>query len=251
MARLSLSEQDVVHHVATFGLDIYPPVEVGTERTRLNMFYEGARERWPHLYETLTVGDTEFRISKHFREKPEVAGPAVLSDTFVLTNRGPVFVFPLTLPPPAGTTALEETYVELFDEVREAFLSAVPGRSLLRVGLIRELVFATAEAPATHLLTKQESWADGELYGGERSVCYRDQQCNIRLQFAPVEIRKSTQLPVGTKVEQREGYGLHVKLDVNNREIRPLADADIKTVVDRALGLWPEHLLQYITAEES
>lgn len=251
MACLSLSEQDIVHHVVTFGIDVYPPVEVGTERTRLNMFYESARERWPHLYETLTVGDTEFRISRHFRKDPQIVGPAVLFDTFVLTKRGPVFVFPLTLPPPAGATTLEDRYVELFDEVREAFLSAVPGRSLLRVGLIRELVFATGEAPGTHLLTKQESWAGGELYGGERSVRYRDQQCNIRLQLTPIEIRKSTQLPVGTKVEQREGYGLRVQLDVNNVEIRPLADADIKTIVDRALGLWPEHLLQYITAEES
>lgn len=250
MARLSLSQEDVVHHVATFGLDVYPPVEIGPERTRLNMFYEAARERWTHLYETLAVGETEFRISKHFRKDPQIAGPAVLFDTFVLMNRGPVFIFPLTLPPPVESTDLEKEYVDRFYEVLEAFSSAIPGRSFLRVGLVRELVFSTGEEQVTHLLTGQRSWADGELHGGERRVHYRDEQCNILLQFGPIQIRKSIQLPVGTRVEQREGYGLRVRLDVNNSEIRPLADADIKTVVDRALGLWPEHLLEYITAEE-
>lgn len=251
MASLSLSQEDVVHHVATFGLDVFPPVEIGSERTRLNMFYEAARERWPHLYETLTVGDTEFRISKNFRKDSQFAGPSIRFDTFVLTNRGPVFIFPLTLPPPVEATSLEADYVKIFHEVREVFKSAIPGRSVLRIGLIRELVFATGQASCAHLFTKQGAWAQAELRGGERRVYYRDGKCNIGIQFGTAEITKSTQLPIGASVKQPEGYGLRVRFDVNNIEPRPLKDADIEIVVDRALGLWPGDLLQYIRAEES
>ena len=149
MAGLSLSTSDIVHHVVTFGIDVYPPIEVSKERTRLNMFYEAACEQWPEIYEKLTVGDTEFRMSKNFRRDPRIAGSSVLFDTFVLTNRGPVFVFPLVLPPPAEATGLDDKYVDWFNDVRKVLLDNVPGRNLLRVGLVRELIFTTGDQQAT------------------------------------------------------------------------------------------------------
>ena len=68
MDRLRLSQDDVVHHTASIGLDIHPPIDMKNERTRLTLFFEDAREKWPELYEQLIVGETEFRISKPFRE---------------------------------------------------------------------------------------------------------------------------------------------------------------------------------------
>ena len=58
-------------------------------------------------------------------------GPAIPFDTFVLTNRGPVFIFPLTLPPPVEATTLEEVYVERFDEDRPAVRIKEEGGEIL------------------------------------------------------------------------------------------------------------------------
>ena len=69
--------------------------------------------------------------------------------------------------------------------------------------------------------------------------------------MAPCQIQMTTQLPVGTKVEQQTGYGLRVVLDVNNWEIRPLEDSDIEEVLTRATGLWPAQLLEYLNGRKA
>ncbi len=245
MDALTLSVDDLYHHAAKFGIDIFPPVEIPDERTRLNMFYEEARQNWPNLYDQLLASDTEFKISKHFKKRPEIAGPSVPVDTFVLTNRGPVFVFPFVLPEPAGNTGLDRTFLEDFRSVRRLFFSRVAGRKLMRVGLIRELLFSTGETPCWEVLTAQTSFSGAELAGGNSLIQYHDSKCNVRLQFAPVEILKATQLPVGQSVQERAGYGLHVSLDVNNREIRPLEESDIEEILERASSFWPNQLLEF------
>ena len=242
----ALSVSDLCLHVVKFGIDIYPPVEIPNERTRLNMFYEEARARWPKLFDRLIASDTEFKISKGFRKNPEVEGPTSTVDTFVLVNRGPVFVLPLMLPEPVGETGLEENYREEFGLVRELFFSALPDRKILRLGLIRELVFATSGAPCLSLLKAAQSFAGADLTGGNALFQYRDAKCNVRIRLAPAEIMKATVLPVGQRVEQREGYGVQVQLDVNNCDIRPLEAADIDEMLDRATGLWPDRLLEYL-----
>ncbi|MFQ5805674.1 MAG: hypothetical protein ACE5I3_04405 [Phycisphaerae bacterium] len=227
-------------------MDIFPPVEIRNERTRLNMFYEEVCSRWEELFEKLVASDTEFKISKAFRERPGVRGPSIPVDTFTLTPRGPVFVFPVLLPKPVGKTGLEGTYIDKFNEVRELFFSALTNLKIMRVGMVRDLVFGTSETPCQHMLANQSSFSGADLLGGKCQLSFRDAKCNIRLEFGPVEVTKTTQLPVGTRVNQHAGYGLLVKLDVNNSEIRPLDDADIQGILERAASLWPDELLDYL-----
>jgi hypothetical protein len=251
MSNCQLSIEDVDYHVASFGMDVYPPIEVQAERTRLNMFYEAARERWSALYEQLTVGNDDFKISKHFRKQPEVAGPALPLDTFILTSRGPVFRFPLRLPSPVeGETGLAGQFLECFSEVRTMFLSALPGRAVLRIGLVREVVFLTGDTNYSGIVSKQSEWSGARLVGGSRLHLYRDDKCNVRLEISPCEIRQATQLPIGTRLEQRKGFGLQIKLDINNAEIRPMNETAIEEVVTRANGFWPDRILEYLKSEE-
>ena len=60
-----------------------------------------------------------------------------------------------------------------------------------------------------------------------------------------------TQLPVGKKIEEPVGFGLKVKLDINNAEVLVLQDADIEEVLDRAVGFWPDQLLEYLSGMRS
>jgi hypothetical protein len=217
------------------------------ERTRLNMFFEDVRVRWASLYERLIAGESEFKISKPFRKDPHVQSPEIPVDTFVLTQRGPVFVFPLRLPDPVGPTNLESGFRDVFRKVSNTLWSHLPGHTILRVGLVRDVIFSTRQADCTFLVSNQPDWLGAKLVGGRRLIHYRDDKCNIRLEFSPGRIGKATELPVGTKVEEPVGFGLRVRLDVNNDKPRPLQDADIEQVIDRALAFWPDGLLKYVS----
>lgn len=251
MDRVELAISDLCVHVAKIGLDVYPPVEIANERTRLNMFYEEARHRWPDLFDRLLSSDTDFRISRGFRQDPNVHGPLTTVDTFVLVPRGPVFIFPLLLPDPVGSTNLEEDYFRIFEEVRDLFLSALPGREILRLGLVRELLFKTETTNFRNVLGDTSTFSGAELIDGSLLLRYRDSKCNIRIQINPVEISTTTQLPIGRRVERHEGYGLQVHFDVNNHEIRPLGSSDIAEILERANGFWPDELLKYINERSS
>ena len=242
----AFSTSDLLHHVVKFGVDVYPPIEIDCERTRLNVFYEEARNRWGEMFEKLIVSDTEFKISKDFAQRPGKR-PFVPVETFVLTPRGPVLVVPVQLPPPVGATGLEGKCIELFQEVRKLFFAALgTKKECMKVGMIRDLVFDTGETPCQYLIATPSSFAEAALVGGKRLLIFRDSKCNLRVELEPLEITKTIQLPVGANMQQHAGYGVRVLLDVNNAEFRPLTDADIKEVLERASSLWPDELLRFM-----
>ena len=249
MQPLNLSLDDVNLHVVKFGIDIYPPIEIAAERTRLNMFYEEASRQWPHLYDELLSSNTQFEISKRFGS-PGAPGSAK-GQTLVLTPRGPVFIFPVALPPPIGKTGLDETPREQFAEVRELFFRSLPGRKCLRVGLVRDLIFATGQESCNTVITAKDEFSGARLVGGESTLSYRDAKCNVRVKLEPGEIAKTTQLALGKQITEPAGRGLHVELDVNNVDVRPLEDADIEEVLTRAASLWPDALLEYLRGQRS
>ena len=244
MESLGLTEGDIIHHVVKFGMDIYPTVEIPSERTRLNIFYEEARTRQPELCEQLVASDREFRISREFRPPANVSGPTLRVDTFVLAPRGPVFVIPVRLLDPIGPTGLEQRMFDGFKAPKALFFSVIAERKIMRIGMIRDLIFSTGQSPCQNVLSGRKKFAGADLKGGRALLVYRDDLCNVRLQFEPAEVMKTTKLPIGAEVAERQSFGLHVTLDVNNHEPKPLEDADIEQVIERASSLWPEKLLE-------
>ena len=121
----------------------------------------------------------------------------------------------------------------------------------MRVGLVRDVIFATSKQRCDFLLGAAPEFAAAKLQGGISRFDYRDELCNVRLQLVPVQAMSVTQLPAGATVSEHGGYGLHVQLDVNNAEIHPLNEEDINNVIERAASLWPKSLLEYINARGS
>ena len=244
MESLNLGKSDIIHHVVKFGIDIYPTVEIPKDRTRLNMFYEEARARYPQLCDQLVASDTDFRISKEFRPQSTGAGPKLRINTFVLTNRGPVFAFPLRLPDPVGDTRLESDMLDAFNGLKTLFFSAVAERKLMKVGLVRDVLFDTGQASCERILSDRHEFAGAKLKEGKCLLAYLDDLCNIRLEFEPGQVMTTTKLPVGAVVTDRQSFGLRVVLDVTNHQLKPLEEDDIAQVIERASSLWPDELLK-------
>lgn len=252
MSRISISQGDLNQHVVTFGIDVYPPIEIPVERTRLNMFFEEAHARWPEHFVELTASDNEFRISRVFHGTRLISGKAGFPvHVFELTPRGPIVRFPLLLPKPVGKTDLETTAGNLFDEIRQLFFGQLPGRKILRVGLVRDAIFETGKERCDSFLGAMNDFAGAELQGGSCRYSYRDSLCNIHLQFNPVQAVSVTQLPIGGAVSEPEGFGLHVQLDVNNADLKTLSEPEIAQVIERANSLWPNNVLEFIKGREA
>lgn len=249
MHSLNFGLEDIRYHVVTIGMDIYQPIDIGNDLTRLNMFYEKLNEGWGTLYSRLVTGGKEFKISGEFRKNPKLDGPRLVYDTFIMTNRGPVFHFPIVLPDPVLETGLESNYLEIYEQVEKLFFAAIPGRKKMRLGMVREIVFSTGNESCNKILSNKQSFVNANLIGGNKILCYRDDFCNVRIQVEPVEIVKTTKLEVGATVSQRDSCGLKVILDVNNADLRPLEDSDIEKILSRAGCFWPDELLQYINEE--
>lgn len=247
MGRLILRESDIQLHVASFGCDVYEPIEIANERTRLHMFYEEARHRLGHLFGGLTTNDAEFRITRDF----EGSSGTVSQDMFVLTPRGPVMIFPLRLPEPIGDTGLQEKYKEDFHAVRELFFSIIPDRKIMRLGLVRSLIFSTGKTLHSEIISGQAEFAGAQLVGGKRLAAYKDDQFNVRISTGTVELSTQMKLAVGTTIQREKGYGIQVQFDVNNVDVGPMDEADIQGVIQKAASLWPEHLLKYLCKESS
>jgi len=246
MPQARFSTSDLQYHEVAFGVDTYPPVELGDNQVRLNMFYEEGRNRWPTRFHRLSTSEGEFTISGAFRRAGVQGGPKSEFPTFQLTKRGPFFSLPIQLPEPLGMTGVDENPIGDFQKVRSLFASAVPDVKFMRVGMVRKLLFATGKAPCFNLFTKKSERFNARLTGGSTKFLYRDGTCNINVHLDVVDVLKQTQLAIGATVTDSTGYGLQVILDVNNAELKPLSDDDIEMVLTRACGLWPDALLSFL-----
>lgn len=247
MNSLSLSENDLQGHVITFGIDAYPPIELSKNRTKLNTFFEAASSRWGTLFQGLVVSESLFSITTSIARPGLPGGAKATLTTFQVTERGPILRIPLMLPDPFGVTGLVDDPITRFHEVRKLFLAAVPETKIMRVGMVRKLLFGTGDTACQGIISRMAKFDGANLRGGRIELKHRDDLYNVNVKIEPVEITRSEKLAIGTTLTERVGHGLQVELDVNNWEINKfLEDDDILGVLERATRLWPERLLEYL-----
>ncbi|MCP4251282.1 MAG: hypothetical protein GY778_29955 [bacterium] len=241
-----LTEGDIDQHIVIYGMDVYPPIDLSAERTRLNMFYEEATRRWPMLYDGLTASSSEFKISAKFRQHVVPNAPSTQMDTFSIVPRGPVFRFPLQFPDPIGATELHDQHRDRFNEISKLFFDAVPDKQVMKIGLVRDILFATGQVRCEELLEHRATFAEAKLAGVKHSLLYADSHCNHRIESEAVATHQTHRLPLGAEVRKQTGYGLHVTVDVNNRQVRPLSSTEQEEVLDRADSIWPDKVLEFL-----
>jgi hypothetical protein len=243
---LSLTLDDLQHHVVKYGLDVFPPLDVRTETTRPPDLFRSLHERWPGFYEELSFRpeSNDFRILRSYQSQTATANVA----TFTLTQRGPVFTFPLCLDPLGEFNRdanLDEVFAGSLAETRRHF----PGMQILRVGLVRELVFATGQASSIPYLSARFGGFPGAApAGGNALLLFRDERCNIRVAIETIRIHRQARTPTNQVLEDSSEYGLKVEFDVNNIDMRPQPESDIAVTLERAHSLWPRQLLEFLNS---
>lgn len=243
---LKISYQDLVQHVVTYGLDIFPPLDVRNEVTRTHDLFQSLQDRWPELYQELNFrpqsGELKVLALFEFR-KGSVKFP-----TLTLTQRGPIFAFPRRFPDPLGEYDYKENLDEVFLSSLAVMRTTFPGLDVLRLGLVQEAVFSTGKTNSVpYLANRFGTFPKTNPKGGNVTLTFRDDQCNVQIKIETVEIRKQAQVrTIGRVLSDELTYGVKIKLDVNNVELRPQEPSDIETTLVRAHGLWPEELLRFI-----
>jgi hypothetical protein len=238
---------DLVEHLETYGVDVFPPIEVSMETTRSQAYFAELRDLWPHIYANMTLGGSDFKISTSFEFS---GGKQAQVDTFVLNPRGPVFIFPRRIGLFGEDVDLQGAEpTEVFKRCLDLFLRTFVGRQILRVGMVRSVVLGTGQMNLVPWLGERVlTFGTAGLTGASCVLVYEDENShNIRIQMQPVQLMKHTPIPAaGAVVSSPSQFGLQIALDVNNKELTP-QDADARNaVLETANELWPGKVLQFL-----
>jgi hypothetical protein len=250
-ADLTVTLDDLLEHVVRYGVDIFPPVDFRTELTRAQDLFSRLHEKWPAYYRELDFApeNNQFRAFTTWSQ----AGGTARCPSLAIVPRGPVFMYPLRLPPPLGeiqhSLDLDGLFMDSLRQLRKTF----PGREVLRAGLVRHLVFSTGRTSSvSYINSRFGTFLHSSPTGGEATITFQDGTCNLRARLSTTEIRHEQRLPLTGQVLQVESeYGIKVEFDVNNVQLRPMQEPEIGIVLQRAHSLWPKELIAFINSPAS
>jgi hypothetical protein len=240
------------HHVETIGIDVRPPIEIRTERLKIQDFYNRVSEDFPKLFESLVQGPQEFRIQKTI---PIPGKGQVDIATFTITPRGPVFVLPRILPnfdeDFVWAADLNADVIKCLGLLRE-FL---PTLKVLRIGKVRELVFGTGGDDSDAIIRERFGEAiprnsEGLTVGWNEA----DEQYNRKVVLNAVRkhsvvIRSAGR--IGTEhPEPKDEFGIKAVLDINNRRLDKHLEADeLKIILDHADSWYEDRFLDRLNGD--
>jgi len=151
MPEYKFTQARIDEHLAQVGVDVRPVIEVRAERQKLTDFGLWMTDKWPALYENIVQGPSAFQMTKKFvfPGKGEVELP-----TFLLTSRGPVFVFPHKLSMFEEELDLPECR-DVVLEALEQFRNRWGQCKHVRLGKVTTFVFDCSPESALDIVTKR------------------------------------------------------------------------------------------------
>src|SRR6516165_9095134 len=183
-----VSEEDVVEHTEIYGVDLLPPFEVPMEMTRATIYFSELKKRWPKIYDNLTIGqNVGVTATLDFEDGHKIPYP-----TLTINNRGPIFNFPHRLGifgrKEHANLAGQDT-IEVFKEAFALFLNTWTGRQVLRVAIIRNIVFATGKTDCTNWLGRAVLQFDSRnLSAAQCQLVYKDEFFQYMLNIGTAQI---------------------------------------------------------------
>lgn len=249
MKNYIFNEGDISQHIVKYGVDVRPSVVVKQENERLQGYCNWLVEEYPQAFETMLSGPNEIKVQKTFvtaRDKH------IEMPTFAMTKRGPCFIFPIRI-------MVEETEDfdlpdrdKVFRKALKKFRQCLPGRKVMRVGVIHELIFDCGNINSIEVLASALStdmWRDGIANISIHLENPKDNY-NVNVDLSPSLAQRVIQSPQGTRHEN-VGYGISVKVDINNRDmISDLDDTAISGLLAYAEDYVPDELIRFLNGDK-
>lgn len=240
--------EKISQHVVKYGVDMRPALLPEKDRAELQDYGNWLVSQFPEAFETMLVGPRELRVQRTFllpnAKRIELA-------TFVLTNRGPVFMFPERLyidqPHELAIPDKDKIFRNAFDELRTRF----PDRAVPRVGVVHEFVFDTEYIDSLEVLAsvlKHELWRE-KAKNLRILVEAPTEDKNVNIELRPTHLQRTGgQNPAAP---QELKFGIIVNVDINNRQITgDLSKTEVADILAFAAGFVPDELVRFLNNEE-
>ena len=255
MPGFTFSRERIDQHVEKCGIDVRPAIEIQLERQRIQEFYNVVSERFPDMFESLLQSPKQFQIKKQLPITAQKGNIEVT--TFVLTPRGPVFIFSRKI---AGlddefswTSDVNGRVVECLEILRGFF----PGVNFIRVGKIHELIYGCGDENSAEIVRARFT-PNIASEATEVGIAWNepDEEFNRKFQIAAVEGRSVTMANVGgvpvQQVAPARIFGIKVNLDVNNASVGQHLDSErIKAILDHADEVFRNRLPEVLTEADT
>lgn len=227
MADFQFSDGSIDHFVEKIGIDVRPAFEVTADRIRIQDFYNRVSTAFPHLFETLTQGPGSIEFGK----KVTIPGKGIIGvTTFSVTARGVAFSFPRRLPELGEEWPWPDNLNPQIIECIEMLKSQIPGTKFVKVGKIRELVFATQEVDSSGIVA--DRFCSNVPPGiSELGVKWNqgDDRYNRLISIQAVHAQSvvvQQASPMSQPLIQPTGhFGVAVSLDINNKDMEQDCDS--------------------------
>jgi len=205
------SRSRIDDHAEKVGIDIRPVVEIKLDRDKLYRFGADLIDMYPNLFESQVQSPTDYRITKRFifPGKGEAEIP-----TLGFTPRGLVFTFPRRIAALGEELELGQLDDVIIDCLKK-FRATFPGKKIIKVGLVNEYIFFTADLDSARLICERFTKLPPPV-GGEIKL-----RINLRIddfnRIIELEaVRKLEQIPEIPGQIQAAGHGVKVRVDFNN-----------------------------------
>ena len=242
-------KEKISQHVVKYGVDARPPILPEHDRAKLQDYGNWLVEQFPEVFETLLVGPRDLRVQRTFL-LPNAK--RIELQTFVLTNRGPVYTFPERLyidrPHELDISDKDKVFRRAFDELRARF----PDRTVSRVGVVHEIVFdcgfiSSLDIVASNL--KNDLWRQ-KIKNLRFLLEMPTEDKNINIEIRPTYLQRSG-TPNGAAPREDMKFGVVVNVDINNRQLTgDLTKAEISDILAFASDFVPEELIRFLNGEE-
>jgi len=156
-------KQHVEDDLEALGLDVRPALDVRAEGEKLFNYASYLRDTWPRVYENIVQGPGKFVVTKQFvfPGKGEIE-----TQTFTITPRGPVFMFPRMFGMFQEETDLPACGDVVLDAMEE-FRKVWPVCKHIRLGVIRTYVLDCREEDPLEMIAgrfmRLEAPKEGDL----------------------------------------------------------------------------------------
>ncbi len=204
-------KERISQHITRYCVDTQPQLDLEKERVLLQDYANWLITRFGDLFETLMSGPRQFRVNKAFRLQQDRLFEV---PTFMLTPRGPIFVFPRRLymngPQDMNLPETGEVFAEAVHELQQRMTD----HKVRRITVVNEFVFDTDQDDSLQIVAanfRHASWRQ-ELAAARIQLEWRRDNKTIVLDIRPTFISRVP--PQGAAAPEPQRYGVMVKADI-------------------------------------